>query len=622
MGMMTAIPTRKTLMTGAAVLAALIAVTFAIFSLWPGFAASQLRELVLEQTGLALEARGGAHLEFAPQLAIRIDDVAIQNADGSDGHVVQVRSVRIALSGSELLRRKISLDRLQLIAPAFTFTVDSSGQPNWTGGAKSNRGVDSGDAGGRPRYPSITFLIDEGSASYSDMRSGTAFVLKSYTGTIAMSRDGEILINGTSEANGRLIRTDAYLKSLARVAEGGSPFDLSVTAPQLTLEFNGRLAVGNALNLAGQTSVSSSDFRDIVKWLGVPIGGISGLGQFYLTAALDSENGTFSFKDARLSLDNVTARGEAKLDMSRTPPRITGQMSLSRLDLNDYLPKAPSEAGAGEASWSENAIDFAAIATVDAQFQLAVERLIYESVEIGPVNADAAIQSGKLTARLRNASLYGGTAEGQVTADGSGPAPSLALSLNGSGIDARRLFRDAAGIEWLDGRAAIDIDVATSGASEQEMIGRLGGHFDVHIEDGAIAGLPLAAAVAGLGSAGLDGWPGQDGANSPFALAAARFSLADGIATSSDIVFDGETISATGKGDIDLLRRDLDLSFLPRIASGENGGQNALMRVAVKGPWDRPKIKADLTSMLEEPEQAIKALENAGKKLLKGLTGD
>ena len=81
----------------------------------------------------------------------------------------------------------------------------------------------------------------------------------------------------------------------------------------------------------------------------------------------------------------------------------------------------------------------------------------------------AALDSGRLSADLTNLALYGGEGLGRVVLDGSGQVPALALQFDLFNLDARPFLIDLADFKWIEGRAAMAIDVSTSGASEKAL---------------------------------------------------------------------------------------------------------------------------------------------------------
>ena len=136
--------------------------------------------------------------------------------------------------------------------------------------------------------------MESGSASFLDERSGQAFSLEDASAKIVIGEDGELVVQGTAALNNQFADIEAQVKSLQRVGEDGSPFDLTITAPALTVNFTGRLATREGINLAGAIDATSPDLRQLAKWLGSEIAGSTGLKNFSLAGALDSKGAVFN----------------------------------------------------------------------------------------------------------------------------------------------------------------------------------------------------------------------------------------------------------------------------------------------------------------------------------------
>jgi uncharacterized protein involved in outer membrane biogenesis len=87
-----------------------------------GWVVQSLHKEVRGRLHRELSVRGGAHIEFTPGLAIRLDDVAISNPEGMEGSFVSAPSLRIRLDLAELLSRQIDRSDFTLIEPAINLS--------------------------------------------------------------------------------------------------------------------------------------------------------------------------------------------------------------------------------------------------------------------------------------------------------------------------------------------------------------------------------------------------------------------------------------------------------------------------------------------------------------------
>ena len=106
----------------------------------PGFAVAALQDYVLRKTGRTLLVNGGARLEFAPQLSVRLDDVFLSNPEGMEGNFARAASAHLPLQLSDLIHRKLKIRSIALDQPVFSFLVDRDGHSSWVSEGKGGPG--------------------------------------------------------------------------------------------------------------------------------------------------------------------------------------------------------------------------------------------------------------------------------------------------------------------------------------------------------------------------------------------------------------------------------------------------------------------------------------------------
>jgi len=175
----------------------------------------------------------------------------------------------------------------------------------------------------------------------------------------------------------------------------------------------------------------------------------------------------------------------------------------------------------------------------------------------------------------------------------------------------------AFGFSDLKGKLSPSLSVNARGNTQEELIATLRGQASFRIVDGAIEGVDLPVAFTRVSNSILEGWGRDDGHSTSFDALSATFNIADGIAATSNLILTSPSLSFTAKGEIDLLRKALDLKVAPQIplaASTAEAPQFVNFPVAIlaKGPWTRPKIYPDMPGILEDPAAAYAALKKLG----------
>ena len=603
----------------------------------PGFAVTALQDYVTRKTGRTLLVNGGAKLEFLPRLSVRLDDVFLSNPEGMDGNFARAASARLPLQLSDLIRRKLKIREIDLMQPVFNFLIDREGHSSWVSNGKSGQAKNEQPDNAHSKEP-LTFLVENGSASFLDERNGQAFSLEDASAKIAIGEEGALQVQGTAALNKQFANIEAEVKSLRRVGEDGSPFDLTISAPALTVNFTGRLATQEGLNLAGAIDATSPDLRQLSKWLGSEITGNTGLKNFSLAGALDSKGAVFNLAKASVALDGMVANGDMTLDLSRKTPNVSASLSTDVFSLDPYLPpKKTSTASAGKAGdgWDTTAVAFDRLKGIDGSLKLSAFQIKWNGAEFGPAELSGALKDGKLETAIEDATLYGGKATAKITLDGTQDSPVLQLVLNAQGIKGETFLSEFAGVDWLAGSTGLMASLTASGHNQREMMSSLAGTFSIDVSDGEITGLNVVDMVSTVSRALSDGW-GEGPENlTSFDRAQASFQIGDGIAKTTDVRVSGPAFAVTGSGGIDMLRRALDFKFDPKLVTGGNETTGLPVQVAVRGPWRAPQIYPDVEGIFDDPKAAYDALRDlgvsektfkkigkTGKKLFKDLFGN
>ena len=601
----------------------------------PGFAVAELQDYVTRKTGRTLLVNGGARLEFAPQLSVRLDDVFLSNPQGMEGNFARAASAHLPLQLGDLIQRKLKIRSIALDQPVFSFLVDRDGHSSWVSEGKSNQTKPSTD--GVSKEP-LTLLVENGSASFLDERNGQAFSLEDTSANISIGNDGELDVEGAASLNKQFARIEARVKSLKRLGEDGSPLDLTITAPALTVNFTGRLATHEGLNLAGAIDATAPDLRHLAKWLGSDVRGNAGLKNFSLAGALDSKGAIFNLSKASVALDGMVATGDMTLDLTKKTPNVSATLSTDVFSLDPYLPSKTASlvsAGKEDTGWDISPVAFDRLKGVDGNLKLSAFQVKWNDAEIGPAELSGTLKDGKLETTVQDATLYGGKATAKITLNGTQDIPVLQLNIDAQEIKGETFLSEFAGVDWLAGNTGLQASLTASGHNQREMMSTLAGKFSIEVSDGEITGLNIVDMFSTVSRALSDGW-GEGPENlTSFDRAEASFVIGDGIAKTTNVQVSGPAFAVTGGGEIDMLRRALDFKFDPKLVTGGNETTGLPVQVAVKGPWQAPKIYPDVEGIFDDPEAAydtlrdlgvsektFKEIGKTGKKLFKDLFGN
>jgi AsmA protein len=216
---------------------------------------------------------------------------------------------------------------------------------------------------------------------------------------------------------------------------------------------------------------------------------------------------------------------------------------------------------------------------------------------------------------------------GTVSLDASGPVPAHAMHVHIADVNALPLLSDVADFESLEGTLRANIDVNASGASQKAAISSLAGTVDFQLTNGAVRGIDVGKLMHNLTNTILDGWQQDPGDKTPLSDLSTGFSLANGVATTTNLALSGPIARVTGTGSIDIAAKTLQLKVDPRLivgrqdTNGSGAGAGLGVPVVIQGNWSEPRIYPDVGGILSDPAGAFDRLKAAGKGLF-GQSGD
>jgi len=208
------------------------------------------------------------------------------------------------------------------------------------------------------------------------------------------------------------------------------------------------------------------------------------------------------------------------------------------------------------------------------------------------------------------ASVFGGTVQGQLVANNRSGL-SVGGKLTYSGVRLEQALGQLAGYDRLNGEALGELQFLGIGNSQDAIMRSLNGKGWLEIGKGFFTGFDLEGLMrSGSGNGGSTVFDGLT----------ASYTLRDGNLDNQDLLISLKAVRADGKGRIGLGAQDLDYLFIPT-ATAANGGQGLSIPLRITGPWADPKIRPDLSQVLEAEIDGIEeqATEQLRQKLSEEL---
>jgi len=576
---------RRLAATGAAI--ALVAAAIIAFVLvTPRIAAGDLAALAQQQLGRAVTVHGATHLVFSP-LALRVEEAALSGPKPDDDSFVMARSAIIPVTLGQLFGAAPAAPAVTLEGAEFALLVSERGEASWDFAGKAPG--------------AMTITLEQARLRYFDARNGQSMELHHVDGRLDLAADGGASFAGTAVINGRLVKIDAGLKSLARVNADGSPIELSLTADDGQATFSGRLSTAKVLSLAGPVSLSSTAPAAALRLIGLPAPATAAIpGAIAIDGALDSAGRALAIRNATLTLGDFRAVGELGADLRNAEPKLQARLVADRLWLDALLPAA----GAKNGDWGRAPLPFALLRGLAIEAELRVRSVVYGGIATGASNLKLTLAEGKLQVDDASRLDGDGTLSFTLRADATVLPPSVGLKLTVNDAPAQPLLGVLTGATGLTGTGGFTVDVTASGTTQEELIGMLKGTASADYVNGSIAGADLTGLVLAAKQKILEGWGAVPG-STPFTRLAGTARIEDGIASFRDVTLEGPVTSFSFEGLVDVLRKAIAIS-----ATGSVNGQ-PLLPVAVigKGPWANPKVYPDVPNILGDPQAGFAKLQ-------------
>jgi AsmA protein len=531
-------------------------------------------------------------------------------------------------------------------------------------GAGGQQGASQSGAGGRrPTVPDIALgdvRIDNGLVRYRDDRSGLAEEIRSINATVSlrsmtspMEAKGDLALRGEKvDFTGRIASPKALIE------ERPSRVALAIASARGTARLDGTVSsVRGTTQIDGKIEMDTRSVRGLAGWLGANPAAGPGLGPLRLEGDLKSGPTWVALNNTKGRLDDIAGSGSITVDFVGGRPSVKGDVRLGAVDLNSYLygdaatgAASPGAATPGAAAppgpqvkgferrsgWSEQPFDLAPLSLIDGDLRVSMASVVWREINVGATQLGVALKNRTLRATIEDIRLYGGQGRGLISVEPAGPVAgqvaaqaAVGVNLSFDGVNGLPLLKDAAGFDWIDGKARIQILVGGTGVHERGVMETLSGKAEFGFTDGAVIGFNLPQMIRGLSQGRLSGFSRLPTERTDFSEAGASFQIRNGIAETKDLRAVSPLLRLTGAGTANLGQRQIDATLRPRLV-GSLSGQGAAagdlsgieLPVRIRGSWEKPSIGADIDSVLKNPGQAIDVIRELGRQVQQGGGGD
>lgn len=331
-------------------------------------------------------------------------------------------------------------------------------------------------------------------------RGGSDIVFSDVDADISVQRK-DVTAKGSFEHRGQRLKFEATLGTFERKAGTQVPVKASVKGHLVDASIDGKLVIGDTLQLTGAHVVlSTPDIRRAANWLGAGWPSGPGLGYFRADGQVDWADRVIAFQKAEFSIDDNQASGTLTFGFDGQRPSVEGTLALPRLDLTRYLAADEGSATSREAilgplaPWLESPMRYSSplLPLVDADLRISAAKTTAGQVRLGRSAATLSLKSGRLLADVAELEIdSGASGTGQISIDMSGSEPRFGVRGKLSGVETSRLAAALIGRNLLVGRGDIVVDVTARGETGERLMGSLNGKASLSMAQGGRIGLDL-----------------------------------------------------------------------------------------------------------------------------------
>ncbi|AAQ60989.1 AsmA family protein [Chromobacterium violaceum] len=292
-------------------------------------------------------------------------------------------------------------------------------------------------------------------------------------------------------------------------------------------------------------------------------------------------------------------------------PRHEATLNIGKLDLNRYLPETQGDPVAIFQNTNEIPLDW--LDFFDLNGKVAIGELAMGRFRINHITSNVRINPRAFELDQMSADIYDGRLQGDASLSRR-DVPHLQVKQTLQGMKIRPLLVDLFNFNRLDGKGNGRIDINADGKSFAELRSTLSGDASFSLNNGALTGIDLVAALKNL-PAELKEWNGaaQNDQKTTFSTLSTSFKLDSGVARSQDLKLASQLVNVNGGGKMDLKQNIVDYTMDVQANPQEFArlkGVNVPLKIT--GPINSPVYALDFNALVKgkktegEKQQALK----------------
>ncbi len=557
--------------------------------------------------GLEPVLGGPVSFSFFPFGSVSFDDITV-GEDAAGHKALTAERLTARLRFFPLLVGNIQVSDVTLVRPTVNVLLEQGGKSNWTPLAAT---LSAALQPGNERIPSFSEIrIDNGTVVIRDDARATAETITNIDGSLAWpSMFQSFAATGRFDWRGEQIDANFGVNDFAAALNGDpSGVKLRLSGAPIKLVFEGKFSTRLTMKVDGTLSADTTSLRDAMRWAGnkeLPAGGF---GRFALKAKTNLAGGNLALSGVNIELDGNAAEGVLTY-ASDGRQMLQGTLAAEGIDLTPYISTVRLLAG-GEREWNGTPITLDSIAGIYLDLRLSAAQVKLSGTKLGRTAVAANLRGGQLTVTVGESQSFGGIVKGSIDLAKSQAGADVKAQLQFIDVDLQGCLGALVGMQRLEGRGNLSVNIEGSGPSVMGVTKNLNGFATLTALKGAVTGVNVEQLLRRLERRPLSGGGDYKSGRTPFDKLIVVLSIADGTVSADDVRMDGQSVKIALGGKASIPTRDLDFrgtaSLVPATGSESSSFELPFM---VRGAWDDPLMLLDTQSLLRRAPAAAPLLD-------------
>lgn len=358
----------------------------------------------------------------------------------------------------------------------------------------------------------------------------------------------------------------------------------------------------------------------------------------------DAEYKLVNIDNLKLAVDEITVEGNLSADVF-AKPQLKYELSVNAVNVNDWLPKAGSDAddhtaksnsetkSASAKVESEVEPDLSALSAFNQKGTLTIEKVLFDAYEVDNILINSELSQGIFNLYKLKADLYEGDITIKARLNSTETPAMFSVNSRVNQVQSEQLVTIASGKKLITGFVDSAIQIKGQGLTQTKLKSKTTGTIHTSFSNGAVLGVNVAQKIReAIGKfTGEYKESANQTNNTDFSSLIANFQLGKGKLKSTEISLHSPAVKIDGKGQVDIIRENIDFNFGAYLSEAIGGKNSSTMKsvrnlrfpVDIKGPFTAPQIKFDTSELAK---QVLKSkedkLKKSAEKRLDKLLGD